>query len=89
MMLELKLAGQEQKTLIFSIFDRVTQLQSLLLSEVSWLYTVLFYFGCLLAIYLATGKKHNLKNCDKILLDWATFLSLLNFVKFYNSAILF
>ena len=56
MMLELKLAGQEQKTLIFSIFDRVTQLQSLLLSEVSWLYTVLFYFGCLLAIYLATGK---------------------------------
>jgi len=35
----------------------VTKLQSLLLSEVSWLYTVLFYSGCLLAVYLATATK--------------------------------
>ena len=57
LMNELRTSTDEQKTLIFSIFDRVTKLQSLLLSEVSWLYTVLFYSGCLLAIYLATATK--------------------------------
>ena len=57
MMSELRASTDEQKTLIFSIFDRVTKLQSLLLSEVSWLYTVLFYSGCLLAVYLATATK--------------------------------
>ena len=57
MMQELRASTDEQKTLIFSIFDRVTKLQSLLLSEVSWLYTVLFYSGCLLAVYLATATK--------------------------------
>ena len=54
---ELKHSTSEQKTMIFSIFDRVTKLQTLLLSEVSWLYTVLFYSGCLLAVYLATATK--------------------------------
>jgi len=54
---ELKSSTDEQKTMIFSIFDRVSKLQSLLLSEVSWLYTVLFYAGCLVAVYLATATK--------------------------------
>jgi len=57
LMNELKHSTNEQKTMIFSIFDRVTKLQTLLLSEVSWLYTVLFYSGCLLAVYLATATK--------------------------------
>ena len=57
LMNELKHSTNEQKTMIFSIFDRVTKLQTLLLSEVSWLYTVLFYAGCLLAVYLATATK--------------------------------
>ncbi len=57
LMKELRASTDEQKTMIFSIFDRVTKLQSLLLSEVSWLYTILFYAGCLLAIYLATATK--------------------------------
>ena len=56
-MKELRASTDEQKTMIFSIFDRVTKLQSLLLSEVSWLYTVLFYAGCLFAVYLATATK--------------------------------
>ena len=43
--------------MIFSIFDRVTKLQSMLLSEVSWLYTILFYGACLLFIYIATSSK--------------------------------
>ena len=54
---ELRTSTDEQKTMIFSIFDRVTKLQSLLLSEVSWLYTVLFYAGCLLAVYMSTATK--------------------------------
>lgn len=57
LMNELRASTDEQKSMIFSIFDRVTKLQSLLLSEVSWLYTVLFYAGCLLALYLATAAK--------------------------------
>ena len=57
LMNELRTSTDEQKTMIFSIFDRVTKLQTLLLSEVSWLYTVLFYAGCLLAVYLATATK--------------------------------
>lgn len=57
LMNELRASTDEQKSMIFSIFDRVSKLQSLLLSEVSWLYTVLFYAGCLLALYLATATK--------------------------------
>merc|ERR1719273_2147895 len=57
LMNELRTSTDEQKTMIFSIFDRVTKLQSLLLSEVSWLYTVLFYVGCLVTVYLSTATK--------------------------------
>jgi hypothetical protein len=57
MMRELRASTDEQRSLIFSVFDRVSRLQNLLLSEVSWLYTVLFYSGCLLAVYLATATK--------------------------------
>jgi len=57
LMKELRTSTDEQKTMIFSIFDRVTKLQTLLLSEVSWLYTLLFYAGCLLAVYIVTAAK--------------------------------
>ena len=55
LMKELRASTDEQKSMIFSIFDRVTKLQSMLLSEVSWLYTILFYGACLLFIYIATS----------------------------------
>ena len=57
LMKELRASTDEQKSMIFSIFDRVTKLQSMLLSEVSWLYTILFYGACLLFIYIATSSK--------------------------------
>ena len=57
LMKELRASTDEQKSMIFSIFDRVTKLQSMLLSEVSWLYTILFYGACLLFIYIATSTK--------------------------------
>ena len=57
LMRELRASTDEQKSMIFSIFDRVTKLQSMLLSEVSWLYTLLFYGACLLFIYIATSSK--------------------------------
>ena len=56
LMKELRTSTDEQKTMIFSIFDRVTKLQTLLLSEVSWLYTLLFYAGCLLAVYIGKAS---------------------------------
>lgn len=43
--------------LIFEIFDRVSKLQNLVMSEVSWLYTVIFYGMCLLVVYLITATK--------------------------------
>ncbi len=43
--------------LIFEIFDRVARLQSLFLSEVSWLYTVFFYGSCLLVAYVVTAAR--------------------------------
>ena len=57
LMRELRASTDEQKSMIFSIFDRVTKLQAMLLSEVSWLYTILFYGACLLFIYIATSSK--------------------------------
>jgi hypothetical protein len=57
MLEEFKLSTSEQKTLIFEVFDRVSRLQNLVLSEVSWLYTVVFYSACLLAIYLITATR--------------------------------
>ena len=40
MLEEFKVSTVEQKTLIFEVFDRVARLQNLVVSEVSWLYTV-------------------------------------------------
>lgn len=54
---EFKLSTSEQKTLIFEVFDRVSRLQNLVVSEVSWLYTVVFYSACLLVIYLLTATR--------------------------------
>ena len=44
MLEEFKVSTVEQKTLIFEVFDRVARLQNLVVSEVSWLYTVRFLF---------------------------------------------
>lgn len=55
--LQFKLSTDEQKMLIFEVFDRVGKLQNLVVSEVSWLYTVVFYGTCLLAAYLMTATK--------------------------------
>ena len=57
LMEEFRASTDEQRALIFSIFDRVGQLQSLVVSEVSWFYTVIFYAGCLLVVYITTATK--------------------------------
>jgi len=57
MLEEFRLSTNEQKTMIFEVFDRVSRLQNLVVSEVSWLYTVVFYSACLLVIYLVTATK--------------------------------
>ena len=57
LMEEFRTSTDEQRALIFSIFDRVSQLQSLVVSEVSWFYTVIFYAGCLLLVYITTATK--------------------------------
>ena len=57
LMEEFRASTDEQRTLIFSIFDRVSQLQSLVVSEVSWFYTVIFYSACLLLVYITTATK--------------------------------
>ena len=57
LMEEFRASTDEQRALIFSIFDRVGQLQSLVVSEVSWFYTVIFYAGCLLLVYITTATK--------------------------------
>jgi len=57
MLEEFRLSTNEQKNLIFKVFDRVSRLQNMVVSEVSWLYTVVFYSACLLIIYLVTATK--------------------------------
>ena len=57
MMEEFKMSTLEQRTMIFEVFDRVSKLQNLVVSEVSWLYTVVFYCFSLLVIYLVTATK--------------------------------
>jgi len=57
MLEEFKMSTNEQKHLIFEVFDRVTRLQNIVVSEVSWLYTVVFYSASLLIIYLVTATK--------------------------------
>jgi hypothetical protein len=57
MLIEFKTNTDEQKNLIFEVFDRVSRLQNLVVSEVNWLYTVVFYAACLLVIYIVTATK--------------------------------
>ena len=57
MLQEFKISTYEQKNLIFQVFDKVSILQNLVVSEMSWLYTVIFYSACLLVIYLATATR--------------------------------
>ena len=57
MMEEFKMSTLEQRTMIFEVFDRVSRLQNLVVSEVSWLYTVIFYSFSLLVTYLVTATK--------------------------------
>jgi len=57
MLEEFKRSTNEQKHLLFEVFDRVSTLQNLVITEVSWIYTVVFYSTCLLVIYLVTSTK--------------------------------
>ena len=57
MLAEFKSSTDEQRSLIFEVFDRVSRLQNLVISEVNWLYTVVFYGTCLLVIYIVTATK--------------------------------
>merc|ERR1719295_1869237 len=57
LMEEFRTSTDEQRALIFSIFDRVGKLQSLVVSEVSWIYSVLFYAGTLVLVHVMTATK--------------------------------
>eukprot|EP00096_Caligus_rogercresseyi_P011364 TRINITY_DN4448_c0_g1_i1.p1 TRINITY_DN4448_c0_g1~~TRINITY_DN4448_c0_g1_i1.p1 ORF type:complete len:545 (+),score=157.85 TRINITY_DN4448_c0_g1_i1:174-1808(+) len=57
MLSEFRSSTDEQRSMIFEIFDRVSQLQNLVLSEVSWIYAVVFYGGSLLFVYVLTATK--------------------------------
>jgi len=74
MLEEFRSSTNEQKNLIFEVFDRVSRLQNLVVSEVSWLYTVVFYSACLLIIYLVTATK---RTADSRL--WMFFILTANF----------
>jgi len=55
MMEEFRASTGEQRNMIFEVFDRVTTLQNLVVTEVNWLYTIVFYGISLLSIYLLTA----------------------------------
>lgn len=55
MMEEFRVSTGEQRNMIFEVFDRVSTLQNLVVSEVNWLYTIVFYGISLLACYLLTA----------------------------------
>ena len=56
MLAEFKTSTDEQRTLIFEIFDRVGKLQNLVVGELSWLYTVVFYAAAtVVGAYCAAG----------------------------------
>jgi len=57
MLAEFKHSTDEQRNLIFEVFDRVSKLQNLVVSEVNWLYTIIFYSACLMVIYIVTATK--------------------------------
>lgn len=51
---EIRESTAEQRGLIIDVFDRVAQLQSLLLGEFSWFYAVVFYVASVLVTLLVT-----------------------------------
>ncbi|XP_059092170.1 uncharacterized protein LOC131887571 [Tigriopus californicus] len=58
MLQEFKTSTLEQRTMIFEIFERLSnKLQNLVVNEVSWLYSVVFYGSCLLVVYLGTATR--------------------------------
>ena len=57
MLAEFKHSTDEQRNLIFEVFDRVSRLQNLVVSEVNWLYTIVFYGASLMIIYIVTATK--------------------------------
>ena len=74
MMEEFKVSTTEQRNMIFEVFDRVSKLQNLVVNEVSWLYTLIFYSFSLLVIYLVTAAK---RTADARL--WLFLLLTINF----------
>jgi len=54
---EFRTSTDEQRALILTIFDRVAKLQSMVVSEVSWIYSVLFYAGTLILVHVMTATK--------------------------------
>ena len=57
MLAEFKTSTDEQRLLIFEIFDRVAKLQNLVMGELSWLYTVVFYAAATLVVYILTATR--------------------------------
>ena len=57
MLAEFKHSTDEQRNLIFEVFDRVSRLQNLVVSEVNWMYTIVFYGASLMIIYIVTATK--------------------------------
>ncbi|QQP35256.1 Putative LOC100176859, partial [Caligus rogercresseyi] len=57
MLSEFRSSTDEQRSMIFEIFDRVSQLQNLVLSEVSWIYVRGLLWGSLLFVYVLTATK--------------------------------
>ncbi|XP_069191118.1 uncharacterized protein [Procambarus clarkii] len=52
--LEIRESTAEQRGLIIDVFDRVAELQSLLMGEFSWFYAVVFYVASVVTSLLAT-----------------------------------
>lgn len=55
MMSEFKEATSEQKALIFEVFDRVSQLQSIVMGELTGFYSLIFYALSIVVSYLLTS----------------------------------
>ncbi|KZS17213.1 Uncharacterized protein APZ42_016809 [Daphnia magna] len=52
---EFRLSTNEQRNMIFEVFDRLSKLQNLVLGEVSGFYSLIFYPTALLTVYLLTS----------------------------------
>lgn len=55
MMVDLQKSTQEQRTLIFEVFDRVQSLRSLVMGEFTGFYSLIFFFLAILIAYLLTS----------------------------------